>query len=132
MCPSYEDKSPRGSVYRVLRGLNSFAGLCAIILNTITLAIEQAGKHGEMVTRITSTAYVPIILSLVWNHLNTYALSKLPKGHNWVAMLVDAGISLGFLALIIVNAILVSGLQYIGASRVILLTYNTMPWIICE
>ena len=127
-----EDKSPQTITYRTLRAVNTVAGLCGLILNTVTLTLAMTGTfNGHSVSHLTSSAYMPIVFSIAWNHLEPCAQRIIPAGYRWATVFVDAGLFLGFLAILIAGGIIQHDLSWVDSEKHILLTYNNMPWIVC-
>ncbi len=131
MSSPYEGDGPKIPLHRTLRTLNSIVVICGLILNTTTLVVDRVVGGGNSIKDLTCAAYLPLFLSLFRNHLVDNALGRLPKGRDWVAMVTDAGLSLGFLAIVIVNAIIIDDRWDITVPRLLLWTYNSMPWIVC-
>ena len=132
MATSQNEISPKAIVRHTLRAVDSVAGVCGFILNTITMAMALNGAfNGRAVKHLTGGAYIPIVLSVAWNHLEPRTLQQLPNEHKWATMVVDIGIFLGYLAVLIAGGIITEDLPWSPVSRIMLLTFNEMPWIVC-
>ena len=74
-----------------------------------------------------------LVLSIIWSIADIYS-NRLWKGqiHSFFYLLVDGIGFLSFLALLVTNGIVLSDLNsYVHNRSMILLTYNTLPWIVC-
>ena len=74
-----------------------------------------------------------LILSILWAFADMYS-HRLWDGrvHPGFYVLVDGIGFLSFLALLVTNGIILGDLNtYVHNSRMILLTYNTLPWVVC-
>ena len=132
MSTSHGDNSPKVIRHRTLRAVNSVAGLCGFILNTITVAYTTSLR--SRAAGVVGGAYAPIIVSIAWNTLEPHALRALPVKYKWATALVDAGLFAGFLTVLIASSICIDAIAYsrwMNQSISILLSYNDMPWIVC-
>ena len=128
-----EDEKPQAVVHRTLQAVNTVSSLCGLIVNTITLILALIGTYNRSrsVINLTSSAYVPLIFSIAWTHLEPHAKRRLGAEHRWATVFADTGLFLGFLALLIAGGIIQDGLTWIYFGDRLLLTYNSVPWIVC-
>lgn len=132
MASPNEDESPKVVIRRTLRAVNSAAGLSGFILNTVTLVLAFNGVfHGNSVIDVTSAAYIPIIFSVAWNHLEARATRALPLEYQYATIIVDAGLFLEFLTVLVASCIIQGDLDLVRKAENMLLTFNDMPWVVC-
>ena len=134
MTVSDERISPKGMVRRILRTTSSVAGLCGFILNTVTLAIAASGGfpwYKRHLTGLVGGAYAPIVLSVAWNHLEHLTLQRLPNEYKWATVVVDAGFMIGYVVLLLESGIYATRAWPVQNSKIMLLTLNMVPWMVC-
>lgn len=134
-----------------LRAAAIVAASCGSVLNFLLLFVCMMGGHDLKPPRIlTGCAYIPVrgsheahksgllikivsqlILSLAWDHLDLASrrILKLDIPPPILACVDGLGF-LGFLAIIITNAVVCSDMYY-GGGIVVLLVYNSVFWIVC-
>ena len=108
------------------------AGLCGLILNTITFILAATGMfNGHSVTPLTGGAFVPLVLSIAWSRLEPRAKRHLPADYRWATVFVDVGLLIGFLAVLVASPIIQQDLWRLGGSNFMFMTYNNVPWMVC-
>lgn len=100
-------------------------------LNFLLVFLTTFGVSDDAPGILTGCAYIPLILSLIWHHID-FASKRLFRQEPSVPMiiLVDGLGFLGFLTILIANGIVCSDLWGYGGV-IVLMAYNSVPWMIC-
>ncbi|KAL8852690.1 MAG: hypothetical protein Q9221_002450 [Calogaya cf. arnoldii] len=130
--------SKLNGVQVTLRKVAIGAAAAGVFLDTVSI-IHSSTKRGQRsMIHVTGFAYLPLGLSLIWNHLILFQLSKAKNGLVQGALvLADIAFFLGFLAISIANGVVMNDLGGWGrgwgleVSHVVLYAYNSVPWLTC-
>ena len=117
-----------------LRAVAIVAASLSSILNFFILFLCIFGSDQLVPPRIlTGCAYIPLVLSLAWDSLDLIArrVFRQDVAPSFIVLMDSLGF-LGFLAILITNGVIASNLQlWSGSGIIVMLSYNSVPWMIC-
>ncbi|KAL8671315.1 MAG: hypothetical protein Q9168_004176 [Polycauliona sp. 1 TL-2023] len=125
-------------IQTMLRKVVLGAVAVGVFLNTISIIYASTKRGQRSMVHLTGLAYLPLGLSLAWNSMILFRLSK-AKNSIIEAMLAIADVAFffGFLAVLIANGVVMNDLGGWGrgwgleVGHVALYTYNSVPWLTC-
>ncbi|KAI4110838.1 MAG: hypothetical protein LQ339_001114 [Xanthoria mediterranea] len=137
MAMKIPDSKPDG-VQLMLRKVAIGAAAVGVFLNTISIIYSSTKRGQHSMVDLTGFAFLPLGLSLVWNHLILFTLSKVKNDMVEALLLVaDIAFFLGFVAVSVGNGVVMNHLGGwnrgwgLGVDHVVLYTYNSVPWLTC-
>lgn len=127
-------KPPKDQTHHTLRIISAVSAAFGIDINVISMIVVRHGFKTNGPYTLMTIAYLPLVLSILWALADIYS-NRLWNGRirPRFYVLVDGIGFLSFFALLVTNGIILGDLNNFRRrnSRVILLTYNTLPWIVC-
>ncbi|KAL8838182.1 MAG: hypothetical protein Q9170_002225 [Blastenia crenularia] len=130
-------KSKIDEMQRSLRKVAIVTAACGLFLNIVSVALAATTGYDEQkkMVGLTACAFIPLLLSLIWNIANVAKLPFWKDGAPKTAIVfTDLGCFLAFLGFSIANGVIMKffgGWYSIGANKVMMYTYNSVPWMVC-
>lgn len=134
----------------LLRAIATTSAACGIILNIIAFVTISDIWHWGGPKKLLGWAFLPVsrsfpitaqpltydvqlVISLVWDLMHL-AIKDFLKGYQYLQAGGDTLAFLGFLIVLVTNGIMATGVglsAYVHIDKILLLAYNSFPWIIC-